>query len=211
MERYSTENVQDVDDGKITLAITNDNTLVETPNVLSTACSETITATLEEGMDPSLLTWSASNENVTISGSGTTVTLTGVADGETDIIANYNNGQYRKVMRVQTKNKWRQRGLTTEYVEFDATYEGSVGANNQSMSFNSDGSLSALSGGLTSDQVDQTIANTGDPNAGLWLTVTSDSLILEFPSRPSANQTYQFTAEGIDVTYQDETGTLVKQ
>ncbi len=202
---------QQTENSKISIGLTRDNTLVNTPNLISTTCSETLTATLAAGMNPNLLVWSVDNENVSITGSGTSVTISALKDGTSVITANYNNGEFVQRINVTVQNKWRQRGLTTEYVEFGATYTGNVGGYSQSMSFNEDGSISAASGGLTSEQVDYIIQKYGDTNENFWITVTTDSLILEFPNKPTSNQTYTFTADGIYTTYQDMNGTLVKE
>ena len=125
MEKYSKENNQESQAGPITLAITNNNS--STAGLISTTYSEILTATLSDGLDASNLTWSANNANVSISGSGESVTVTGVTDGNSRITATYKNGEEEitKDIDVTVQNKWAQRGITN--VVIGATYSADNG------------------------------------------------------------------------------------
>ncbi len=68
------------------------------------------------------MTWSANNSNVTITGTGASVTVTGVTDGTSTITANYNNGEVIKTIDVNIQNKWAQRGITNVQFGSDKIY-----------------------------------------------------------------------------------------
>ena len=124
--------------GEISLAITDEHTYPKVNGILSTTYEETITATLAEGLDASNLTWSTNSEHVTISGSGLSVTVTGVSDGSATITASYNGGEYTKSISITVQNKWAQRGVTN--VQLGKFYRGSGILEGKWVRYNLDGS-----------------------------------------------------------------------
>ena len=95
-------------------------------------------------------------------------------------------------------NEWRKRGLTTPYIEYGATYDTNdpyIIKGHFAVTFNLDGSFNNIDASTVQSLIDAKKNN--DPQHGMYVTITSDTITIEVIDHPEQSSVYTFKEDGI--------------